>query len=99
MDDFSMSGTTFDHCMHNLAKVPQRCERWNLVLNWEKCHFMVQRGVVLGHIVSHKGIEVNKTKVEVIKKLSPLASVKGVRSLLGHVCFYRWFIKDFLKIA
>ena len=71
----------------------------NLVLNWEKCHFMVQEGVVLGHIVSNKGIEVDKAKVEVIEKLPPPTSVKGVRSFLGHVGFYRRFIKDFLKIA
>ena len=42
IDDFSVFGTSFDHCLHNLAKVLQRCEEKNLVLNWEKCHFMVR---------------------------------------------------------
>src|ERR1041384_2210864 len=49
MDDFSVYGTFFDHCLHNLNKVLQRCEETNMVLNWEKCHFMVNEGIVLGH--------------------------------------------------
>jgi len=89
MDDFSMYGATYDHCLNNLSKVLQRCEDVNLVLNWEKCNFMVQVGVVLGHVVSNRGIEVDKAKVEVIDKLQPPTSVKGVRGYLGHVGFYR----------
>jgi len=81
-------GTTYDHCLYNLSKVLQRYEDVNLVLNWEKGHFMVQEGVVLGHVVSNRGIEVNKAKVDVIEKLPPPTSVKGVRSFLGHVGFY-----------
>jgi len=99
MDDFSVYGITFDHCFKNLSKVLQICEDMNLVLNWEKSHFMVQEGVVLGHVVSNKGIEVDKAKVEVIEKLPPPMSVKGVRSFLGNVGFYRRFIKDFSKNA
>ncbi|CAN6543452.1 unnamed protein product [Malus baccata var. baccata] len=56
----------------------------NLVLNWEKCHFMVKHGIVLGHLISSKGIEVDKAKIEVIVKLPPPTSVKNVRSFLGH---------------
>ena len=63
-----MYGITFDHCLSNFSKVLQRCDDINLVLNWEKCHFIVQEGVVPGHIVSHKGIEIDKENVEVIKK-------------------------------
>ena len=59
----------------------------------------MQVGVVLGHVVSNKGIEVDKVKVAVIEKLPPPTSIKGVRSFLRHVGFYRWFLKDFLKIA
>ena len=99
MDDFSMYGITFDHCLSNLAKVFKRCEDTNLFLNWGKCHFMAQEGVILGHIVSNKGIEVDKAKVEVIEKLPPPTSVKGVRSFFRHVSFYQRFIKDFLKIV
>ncbi|KAL4303983.1 hypothetical protein GQ457_10G009550 [Hibiscus cannabinus] len=99
MDDFSVSGETFDSCLGNLAKVLKRCEEADLVLNWEKCHFMVKEDTVLGHKISRKGIEVDKAKVEVIEKLPPPTNVKGMRSFLGHVGFYRRFIKDFSKIS
>ncbi|GJS33572.1 reverse transcriptase domain-containing protein [Tanacetum coccineum] len=62
----------------------KRCEDTNLVLNWEKCHFMVKEGIVLGHKISKSGIEVDRAKVEVIAKLPPPTSVKGIQSFLGH---------------
>ncbi|XP_073283453.1 uncharacterized protein [Primulina huaijiensis] len=99
MDDFFIFGATFDECLQNLRSVLRRCEETNLVLNWEKCHFMVQDGIVLGHKISEHGIEVDKAKVEVIKNLPPPTSIKGVRNFLGHTGFYRRFIKDFSKIA
>lgn len=99
MDDFSVFGDSFDLCLHNLALLLKRCEETNLALNWKKCHFMVQKGLVIGHQVSSKGINVDSAKIETIEKLPPPTSMKGVRSFLGHAGFYRCFIKDFLKIS
>ena len=59
----------------------------------------VRQGIVLGHEISRRDIEVDKSKVEVIAKLSPPKSIKDIRSFLRHVGFYRRFIKDFSKIA
>jgi hypothetical protein len=99
IDDFSVYGTSFYNCLHNLDKVLQRCEGTNLVLNWEKCHFMVNKGIVLGHKISERGIEVDRAKVEAIEKMPCPRDVKGIRSILGHAGFYRRFIKDFSKIS
>ena len=99
MDDFSVFGNSFEVCLQNLDRVLARCEETNLVLNWEKCHFLVTEGIVLGHKVSRQGLEVDRAKIEAIEKLPPPVSVKGVQSFLGHAGFYRRFIQDFSKIA
>ncbi|KAK1692569.1 hypothetical protein QYE76_009266 [Lolium multiflorum] len=83
----------------DFRKVNKRCEETNLVLNWEKCHFMVNEGIVLGHKISERGIEVDRAKVEAIEKMPYPRDVKGIRSVLGHAGFYRRFIKDFSKIS
>nr|GEX32713.1 reverse transcriptase domain-containing protein [Tanacetum cinerariifolium] len=84
MDDFSIFGDSFSSCLTNLDKMLKRCEDTNLVLNWEKCHFMCREGIVLGHKILKSGIEVDRAKVDVIAKLPHPNTVKGVRSFLGH---------------
>ena len=95
MDDFSVDGTSFDDCLSNLDRVLQRCEQTNLVLNCSKCHFMVNEGIVLGHKVSERCIEVDNAKVDATEKMPCPKDIKGIRSFLGHAGFYRRFIKDF----
>nr|GFA29149.1 reverse transcriptase domain-containing protein [Tanacetum cinerariifolium] len=79
MDDFSVFGNSFSTCLTNLENMLKRCEDTKLALNWEKSHFMVKEGIVLGHKISKKGIEVDKAKIEVISKLPHLTTVKGIR--------------------
>ena len=52
MDDFSVVGGLFEWCLSQFSEVLKRCEDCNLVLNWEKCHFMVKQGILLGHRIS-----------------------------------------------
>ena len=99
MDDFSIYGSSFENCLKNLETVLHRCQDINLALNWEKCYFMVTKGIVLGHKIYAAGLEVDKTKVPVIETLMPLTTVKGIISFLEHAGFYRRFIKDFSKIS
>ena len=91
MNDFSIFGNDFDSCLAHLTKI--------LVLSWEKSHFMVREGVVLGHIILAKGLEVDKAKIEVIQNLPLPSTIKDLKSFLGHVGFYQRFIQDFAKVS
>ena len=99
MDDFIVFGNDFESCLAHLTKILELCIRKQLVLGWEKSHFMVQEGVVLGHIVLGKGLEVDKAKIEVILNLSLPRTVQDLRSFLGHVGFYQRFIQNFSKVS
>ncbi|GJX65117.1 reverse transcriptase domain-containing protein [Tanacetum coccineum] len=81
MDDFFDFGNSFDNRLNNLDKMLQHCKDENLVLNWEKCHFMVEDGIVLGHKVSGAGLQVDKAKIDVISKLPPLLMSKALELL------------------
>jgi len=88
MDDFTVYGDSFDKCLENLSLILKRCIETNLVLNYEKCYFMVEQGIVLGHVVSSRGLEVDKAKIDVISSLPYPSCVREIRSFLGHVGFY-----------
>nr|GEY10211.1 reverse transcriptase domain-containing protein [Tanacetum cinerariifolium] len=81
MDDFLVFGNSFGTCLSHLEKMLQRCEDTNLCLNWEKIHFMVKEGILLGHKISKNGIEVDKSKVDVIAKLPHPTTVKDHSAL------------------
>ena len=99
MDDFSVFGPSFDACLEHLTQILDVCVKKCLVLSWEKSHFMVREGIVLRHLVSSKGLEVDKAKVEVIQDLALPTSIRELRSFLGHVGFYSRFIQDFAKVS
>ncbi|KAL6312985.1 hypothetical protein AAG906_006903 [Vitis piasezkii] len=101
MDDITIYGGTFEECLVNLETVLKRCIEKDLVLNWEKCHFMVHQGIVLGHIISEKGIEVDKAKVELIAKLPSPTTVKGDAKFVWDERCQKSFdqLKQFLTTA
>ena len=99
MDDFSIFGTNFEACLEHLTQILDVCVKKRLVLSWEKSHFIVREGIVLGYLVSSKGLEGDKAKVEVIQDLALPNSIREFRSFLGHVGFYRRFIQDFAKVS
>ena len=99
MDDFSVYRENFWEALDNLEKFLKRCQEANLALSHEKCRMMFTKGVVLGHIISQVGIEVDPAKISVISNLSPPKNPKEVRSFLGHVGYYCRFMKDFTKLV
>ena len=82
MDDCSVYGSSFEKCLKILETILQRCKDKNLGFIWEKCHFMVVEGIVLGHKISAAELEVDQGKVASIKTLLPPTTAKGIRSFL-----------------
>ena len=78
MDDFSVFGSTFTEYLDHLRLVLERCKEKNLVLNQKKYQFMVRQGIVFDHVVSKKGIEVDRAKVDLIASLPSSKSVKEI---------------------
>ena len=75
MDDFSVYSKDLNQCLENLDNVLKRCQETHLVLNREKCHFMVREGIVLGHRVSERGIEVDRCDIP----------TQGLIGLIGYL--------------
>jgi hypothetical protein len=99
MDDFTPYGTYFDEALANLEKVLKRCIQYHLSLSIETCHMMMSEGVVLGHFISYAGIQVDPAKIQVILDIPTPSTQKEVRIFLGHVGYYRIFIKKNSKLA
>nr|GEU36568.1 reverse transcriptase domain-containing protein [Tanacetum cinerariifolium] len=97
MDDFLIFGDSFSSCLSNLDKMLKKCEDINLVLNWEKCHFMCKEGIVLGHKISKSRIEVDRAKVDFIAKLPHPTTVKGVRSFLDCIDAFETLKKKLIE--
>jgi hypothetical protein len=99
MDDFTTYGGEFDEALENLEKTLIRCKESNISLNNEKCAMMLTDGIILGHHISAKGIQVDPTKIKVILNLSNSTFAKRGTSFLGYVGYYRRFIENFSQIA
>ena len=99
MDDFSVFGDSFQEALKNLEKVILRCQEAHLTLSDKKCRLMCKVGVVLGHLISDKGIQVDLAKIEIILHLRAPKTQREVRGFSGHANYYRRYIEHFYKIA
>ena len=93
MDDFSIYGSSFEKCLEILETILQRCQGKNLALNWEKFHFMVTEGIVLGHKIYAIGLEVDQAKVAIIKTLLPPTTVISTQIVQFRALFIVGFMR------
>jgi len=99
MDDFSPYGSNFQEASINLGKFLTKCIEMNQSLSPEKCEFLMTEGIVLGHTISRRGLQVDPNKIAIIQKVPPPQKVRDVQNFLGLEGYYRRFIKDFSKLA
>ena len=99
MDEFSVFGDSFQEALKNMEKLLIHCQEAHLTLSDKKCRLMCKAGVVLGHFISGKGIQVDSAKIEIILHLPTPKTQREVRGFLGHAGYYRRFIEIFSKIA
>jgi hypothetical protein len=99
MDDFTPYGKYFDEALQDSDKVLQICREMNLSLSNEKCNMMMNEGIVVGHYMSSRGIEIDKNKIKIISLPRTPLKPKYIRSFLGHAGYCKRFIKDFSKIT
>ena len=97
MDEFIVYGNNFEEALQNLEKKLKRYQEYSLTLSHEKCKMLLTEGIFLGHHIYATWIRVDSSKVGVITQLSIPRSQKDVRSVLGHVDYYRQFIENFIK--
>ncbi|RDX92177.1 Retrovirus-related Pol polyprotein from transposon 17.6, partial [Mucuna pruriens] len=88
MDDFTVYADSFVACLENLSKVLTRCIGTNLVLNFEKCHFIVTEGIVLGHLVLNRGKVVDKSKIDIITSLPNPTSIRDKKGVENSVAYH-----------
>lgn len=91
IDHFTIYVDSFDNCLSNLTFILKRYVETNLVLIWKKSHFMVDQGIILGYMISFKGIKVDKYKVYLVRSLPPSTCGREAHSFFSHVGFYRIF--------
>lgn len=99
MDDFTPYGDDFKPTLASLEKVLEWCEKTNLSLTIDKCHMMMNEGIVLSNYIFVEGIKVDPAKIEIIVKIPTPKTQKEVCRFLGHVGYYRRFTENFSKIA
>ena len=97
-DDWTMFGLVRDH-IESLCMMLYRCCQYQIALNSKKCILCAPFGVLLGHVVCRDCILVDPAKIAIILDLPPPTSVMQIRSVLGHTCYYRKFIKGYAEIT